>query len=139
MAIASKHIESQLHLQNVSDLSPPGILATVNEVSENIHYLSRFKLCDICELKEIIYENTIKTTHGIDPLPKKQMSECMDTLLPHLLDLVNSSLSSGNIDGVKYALVKPLLKKFDLDVSEFSSFRSISTLSFISNFHVPCS
>ena len=132
VAIASKHIESQLHLQNVSDSSPPAILTTVNEVSENIHYLSRFKLCDICELKEIIYENTIKTTHGIDPLPKKQMSECMDTLLPHLLDLVNSSLSSGNIDGVKYALVKPLLKKFDLDVSEFSSFRSISTLSFIS-------
>ena len=60
------------------------------------------------------------------------MSSCIDVLLPHLLDLVNSSLVSGNIDGVKYALVKPLLKKFDLDVSEFASYRSISTLSFIS-------
>ena len=128
----TKHIESQLQLHQVSHSCDSYIQSTLNDAPENSEYLSSFKPCDIDELKEIVCEHTIKVTYGIDPLPKKQMSDCMDVLLPHLLDLVNSSLLSGNIDGVKYALVKPLLKKFDLDVSEFSSFRSISTLSFVS-------
>ena len=81
--------------------------------------LSTFRPADIDELKEIIYENTVKTTHVLDPLPKKQMSKCIDVLLPHLLDLVNSSLSTGNIDGIKYAHVKPLLKKIVLDTFFF--------------------
>jgi hypothetical protein len=45
---------------------------------------------------------------------------------------VNSSLLSGSIDGVKFSHVKPLLKKFDLECSDLSSYRPISNLSFIS-------
>ena len=127
-----KHIASQLHLQQAVELNGSSIHANLSDISVNGNCLSSFRPADIDELKEIIYENTVKTTHVLDPLPKKQMSKCIDVLLPHLLDLVNSSLSTGNIDGIKYAHVKPLLKKIGLDVSEFPSFRSISTLSYIS-------
>ena len=99
---------------------------------EGISELTSFRPCDMAELQEILSENPIKTTYGIDPLPKRLMSDCIDVLLPHLLDLINTSLVSGSIDGVKYSHVKPLLKKFDLECSEFSSYRPISNLSFIS-------
>ena len=102
-----------------------------NDQNHSVKYLSEFKLCDLEELREIVYRS-IKTTHGIDPLPSNTMAQCMDVLLPHLLDLVNTSLLTGSVDGVKFSFVKPLLKKVDLALSLFPSYRPISNLSFIS-------
>ena len=82
--------------------------------------------------KEILVEHALKTTHAIDPLPANLMSDALDVLLPHLRDLVNSSLATGSIDGVKFSHVKPLLKNFYVEFSDFLSFRPISNLSFIS-------
>ena len=120
--------EKQLYQIDKCDTSTP-LLSDVQENS--VQYLSEFKLCDIKELREIVY-HSIKTTQGIDPLPSNTMSQCMDVLLPHLLDLVNTSLLTGSVDGVKFSYVKPLLKKIDLALSLFSSYRPISNLSFIS-------
>ena len=94
-------------------------------------YLSEFRLCDIDELREIV-SGSIKTTFMLDPLPSKVMSKCIDVLLPHLLDLVNTSLSTGSVDGVKFSFIRPLLKKIDLELSHLPSYRPISNLSFIS-------
>ena len=103
-----------------------------NVVNENlVQYLSEFKPCDLEELREIVY-GSIKTTHGIDPLPSNTMSKCIDILLPHLLDMVNISLMTGSVDGAKFSFVRPLLKKIDLVLSMFPSYRPISNLSFIS-------
>ena len=99
---------------------------------EDTQYLSSFRPCDMPELKEIITKYGIKLTAEIDPLSRSVMSDSLEVLLPHLLDLVNTSLSTGCLDGVKYSFIKPLLKKIDLDCSEFSSYRPISNLSFIS-------
>ena len=73
--------------------------------SNGTSYLTNFRPCDLGELKEIIMDSPIKTTYGIDPLPKQLMSNCLDILLPHLLDLVNTSLVTGSIDGVKFSHV----------------------------------
>ncbi|WP_419642289.1 reverse transcriptase domain-containing protein, partial [Thiolapillus sp.] len=59
--------------------------------------------------------------------------ECLDTLLPSLTALVNSSLSSGVFPEVfKTALVTPLLKKKSLDQNELKNYRPVSNLSFVS-------
>ena len=122
------YIHSQLQLQqyNHSDRN-----LHLDNDNLDVQYLSEFRLCDHGELKEIILKG-IKTTYGIDPLPKHLMSGSLDELLPHLLDLVNTSLRTGSIDGVKLSHVRPLLKKFDMDYTELSSYRAISNLSFIS-------
>ena len=125
-----EYIKSQLiHQQNSSTNHLP---RTFHETPQNVPYLTNFKLCDAQELKEILFGKFLNTTHGIDPLPRNLMSDALEVLLPHLCDLVNLSLSSGSIDGIKFSHVKPLLKDFTLDFSEFLSFRPISNLSFLS-------
>ena len=125
------HIDSQLLLykEKCSNQQPT---YQIYENTGNFHNLSQFRPTNTNELKEIILDSTIKTTAILDPLPRDVMSDCIDILLPHLVDLVNSSLLSGSIDGLKFSYVKPLLKNFDLDYSHLSSYRPISNLSFIS-------
>ena len=130
-----KHIQSEQQLQQSSNQNCLTCLPNnANNINDHgtVQYLTSFKLCDHDELKEIVISSAIKTTFLIDPLPSDLMSQCLDALMPHLLDLVNTSLLTGSIDGVKFSFVRPLLKQFDLDVSEFSSYRPISNLSFIS-------
>ena len=60
--------------------------------------------------------------------------ECLDTFLPSLTALVNSSLSSGVFPAVfKSALVKLLKKKKkSLDQNRLKNYRPVSNLSFVS-------
>ena len=60
------------------------------------------------------------------------LKECLDSLLPILTLLVSKSLEIGYFPGEwKSALVKPLLKKLDLELI-FPSFRPVNNLPFIS-------
>ena len=105
----------------------------INNSIDSTQYLSDFEPCDLDELKNIIREHGIKTTLKIDLVSSGLMQECVDPLLPHLLDLVNTSLKTGSIDGVKLAYVAPLIKNLtDVDYLQKSSYRPISNLSFIS-------
>ena len=121
------HIRAENHDVDVSSCHTPHL-----QSSESSQHLTCFRLCEFNELKEIVMKHGIKTTHPLDPLTKQLMASCLDIIMPHLLDLVNTSLISGCIDGVKFALIKPLLKKMDLDCSMLLSYRPISNLSFIS-------
>ena len=115
-----------------STVSTEAIGQDHQSIPEGNQYLTCFRPTDIDELNDIIKEYGIKTTPRLDPLSGNTMKDCLDEVLPHLEDLVNSSLVSGSIDGVKLSHIKPLLKNFDLDSSELSSYRPISNLSFIS-------
>ena len=63
------------------------------------------------EYKKVIMSSPSKTC-SLDPLPTWILKNCVDSLLPMIMDIVNSSL----VDGVcpvdfKNAVVTPLLKK----------------------------
>ena len=58
---------------------------------------------------------------------------CKSTLLPTLTSIVNLSLLSACMPGqLKEAMVRPKLKKESLDFQEYSNFRPISNLKFVS-------
>ena len=58
---------------------------------------------------------------------------CESTLLPTLTSIVNLSLQSACMPGqLKEAMVRPKLKKESLDFQEYSNFRPISNLKFVS-------
>ena len=59
------------------------------------------------------------------------MSENLDVFLPEICQLVNLSLSTGSMDGVKSALLTPLLKNASLDSSKLKNYRPVSNLAFI--------
>jgi len=92
--------------------------------------LSEFEPTNIDELTIILKESVLKSS-TVDPLPAKLLNDNMDVLLPHLCDIVNLSLSTGNIDGVKLAHITPLIKGSDLDHSVYKNYRPISNLSFV--------
>ena len=82
------------------------------------------------EIMSILKETELKTS-SVDPLPASLMRDNLDVLLPALCELVNASLSSGNIDGAKLAHITPLIKGKSLDHTSFKNYRPISNLSFI--------
>ena len=69
----------------------------------------------------------------LDPIPTCLLKNCIDILLPTVTNIINESLSSGTVPNVfKMSIVKPLLKKNDLDVNEYKNYRPVSNLSFLS-------
>ena len=82
------------------------------------------------ELSDILKKIEVKSC-DLDPVPACLMKENLDTFLPILVDLVNISLSSGSMDGLKSANLAPLLKGKSLDSAVFKNYRPVSNLAFV--------
>ena len=68
----------------------------------------------------------------LDPIPSKLLIECLDSILPPLIDLFNSSIASGIFPQCfKSALVTLILKKMCLDHNDLNNYRPVSNLCFI--------
>ena len=94
--------------------------------------LSVFKPASVSEVKVIVKSMANKCC-DLDPIPTWLAKECLDELAPYVTSLVNNSLDSGKVPSAfKQALVRPLLKKPNLDKDEYKSYRPVSNLSFIS-------
>ena len=66
------------------------------------------------------------------PIPSKLLIECLDSILPSLTDLFNSSLASGIFPQCfKSALVTPIIKKKCHDHNDLNNYRPVSNLCFI--------
>jgi len=69
----------------------------------------------------------------LDPIPTSILKKCLHVLSPVITNIINLSLSSGTFpDNFKYSIIKPLLKKSNLDKESLSNYRPVSNLSFIS-------
>ena len=87
--------------------------------------------CTVDELRELIKVHGI-TVSPKDILPGPLLEKSIDTLLPYIVKLINLSLSTGSFDGFKEAVVRPSFKKDAIDTDDFSNFRPVSNLTFIS-------
>ena len=66
-------------------------------------------------IKQIIFKIPKKSC-DFDPIPSSLFLDCLDKLIPVITDIINTSLISGVVPQCfKHALVKPLLKKSNLD------------------------
>ena len=64
---------------------------------------------------------------------KNEMTECF---IPVISDIIKTALISGVVPQCfRHALVKPLLKKFNLDLELLKSYRPASNLPFLSKVH----
>ena len=69
----------------------------------------------------------------LDPLPTKFLVHHLDILLPTITHIINQSILSGVVPHeFKSAIVKPLLKKSNLDPNELKNYRPVSNLPFLS-------
>lgn len=69
----------------------------------------------------------------LDPVPTKIIKQCSDILAPVIAALANQSFDEGVFpDSCKHAVLRPLLKKQNLDPFDLASYRPISNLTFLS-------
>ena len=98
--------------------------------STSSYCLDDFEPASYDELKEVLSDMDIKTCFD-DPLPAPLVKSALPILLPHILKLVNLSLSTGDISGLKESVITPILKKVLLDLNIFKNYRPIVTLQFL--------
>ena len=94
--------------------------------------LDEFTPTTIEELSDILKKTKLKSC-GLDPIPAKVLSAHIDVILPIVTDIVNSSFETSYVpSSFKKAALHPTLKNSASDYEEFSNFRPISNLKFIS-------
>ena len=92
---------------------------------------SSFEKVSQLTVKDRILSSATKSCELV-PIPSKLLIECLDSILPSLTDLHNSSLASGIFPQCfKSALVTPILKKKCLDRNDLNNYRPVSNLWFI--------
>lgn len=93
--------------------------------------MESFTPTTVDELRRIIKNWGIKTC-SLDPIPSSIFKDIIEDLLPYLCDLVNKSLTTGSVDGVKDCIIIPLLKKAGLDPETLKNYRPVTNELFIS-------
>ena len=94
--------------------------------------LDEFTYTTTEELSDILKKTKLKSC-VLDPIPAKVLSSHIDVILPIVTDIVNSSLETSHVpSSFKKAALYQTLKKSVTDYEEFSNFRPISNLKFIS-------
>ena len=69
----------------------------------------------------------------LDPMPTILVKECRDILVKPLTDIVNISLKSGVVpSSLKEAVIKPLIKKANLNANILKNYRPVSNIAFVS-------
>jgi hypothetical protein len=85
------------------------------------------------KLQKLSFHPQTLTYCDLDPIPTSLLKQCLSVLLPSITNIVNLSLSSGTFpDQFKHSVIKPLLKKSNLDRESLSSYRPVSNLPFLS-------
>ena len=93
--------------------------------------LSEFSFVSSECLKKIMLSKPIKSSPQ-DPLPGFLFRDCVDQLLPALTLLVNLSLSTGSMDGLKNSIVTPILKKAGSDPEVLKNYRPVCNTMYLS-------
>ena len=104
-----------------------------NEIVQ-INYVSfdRFTPATAQEVRKVITSMS-SATCDLDPMPINILKSCCEERLPVITDIVNLSLKSGKVPSdLKRSIIKPLLKKNDLDPNNMKNFRPVANLGFLS-------
>ena len=119
--------------------SSPEVSALDEEIiTQKGDTLGSFKLFTSTDVNDIIKSMNNKSCE-LDPVPTWLLKHCLPELLAFITLIVNISLQDGQFpEGLKSAIVRPMLKKSNLDSDNMTSYRPVSNLSFISKVIEKC-
>ncbi len=108
-----------------------------DQLNQEEQYVQCVKFTNFREITENEIKNIIdvvgKKSCELDPVPAKILQGCQTTLLPTITKINNESLQSSCMpEKLKEAILKPKLKKDSLEYEEYTNFRPISNLKFLS-------
>lgn len=97
-----------------------------------------FNIMSVDAVGKVIHEMKNKSC-SLDPMLTVLVKQCMGTLASILTKIVNTSFKSGVFPRIcKTAIVKPLIKKCDLDRNILKNYRPVSNCSFLDKFLEKC-
>ncbi len=121
-----KDIRSSLLSQQVLSVNTPELLSLPDETLES------FALVDARTLGRV-FSQVNPTTCLLDPIPTSLLKSFYGFFEEQFLNIMNCSLQTGVFPtAFKMAVVKPLLKKSNLDPNDFNNYRPVSNLPFLS-------
>lgn len=86
--------------------------------------LSSFNSVSISNVLKQIKGQKIKTSTK-DPIPASLLNSSVDLIAPAITHLINISLRTGSMEGLKASIVTPILKKAGLDQDMLSNYRPV--------------
>ena len=133
-----KKVKAITHeLDNLAAQEPqsniPACISKLDSLStvRNIPKLFDYGITTPEEVSKIILKSNSKYC-CLDPMPTWLLKSNIDALAPSISMILNKSLVSGIVPkAFKHALIKPVLKKFNLDTEDLSSYRPVSNLPFL--------
>lgn len=111
-------------------------LASSVSVSSEVHPTTlswnEFNTVSETDIKDIIMKSP--SASGLhDPMPTWLIKKALNSLLHSITSIVNMSLTEGVVpSSMKSAVIKPLLKKENLDCNILKNYRPVSNLTFLS-------
>ena len=97
----------------------------------NTNKLCRFQPITLSNLQKII-RSTPNKSCDLDPIPTSLLKQILPSIVTIITDIINTSLKEGSVpESFKKALVRPLLKKPNLDLLE-TNYRPVSNLGYVS-------
>ena len=109
-----------------------GPMVPIHPLKRGLVNMTQFNIIDQKKLEETV-QSLKSSTCCLDTLPTSFLKNVHKCLAPDLLQIVNTSLLTGIFPrSLKTAVVKPLLKKPNLDPSIISNFRPVSNLPVLS-------
>ena len=94
-----------------------------------VAYMTEFQPTTISEVKTVIM-GVPSSSCEQDPIPTSLIKEFVDDFAPYLTKVVNLSLSNRIFPScLQHAIVKPLLKKSNLEKQQLKNYRSIASIS----------
>uniref|UniRef100_A0A8C7RA04 Reverse transcriptase domain-containing protein n=1 Tax=Oncorhynchus mykiss TaxID=8022 RepID=A0A8C7RA04_ONCMY len=131
MIIRKQITDSSLNLRIPSKLSCPESAQLCQDLGSR-ETLKCFSTISLDTMMKIIMASK-PSSCIMEPIPTKLLKELLPVLGPPMLNIINSSLSTGCVpNSLKVAVIKPLLKKPNLDPENIKNYRPISNLPFLS-------
>ena len=115
-------IEKIENIRNGFNLSNSSIERPI--VDTDITTWSTFKCVSADDIRKQIQSKKMKTCSR-DPIPAFLLKPSIEYIIPSYVHLVNTSLSTGSMDGLKESVVTPILKKSGLDPDVLSNYRPV--------------
>ncbi len=93
---------------------------------------TEFETASADDIKDIILESS-SASGLLDPMPTWLIKKLLASLLCIIMTIVNMTLVEGIVpSSIKAAVIKPMLKKENLDCNILKNYRPVSNLSFLS-------
>ena len=110
--------------------------AAVSEIKDILcaESISLDKFSDVTEdeVERAIF-TAPSSSSELDPLPTRLVKQCKSSFLKPLTEIVNISLKNGEVpENLKEAVIKPLIKKSNLDKDNLKNYRPVSNIAFVS-------